>query len=68
MYMLHISLFHTQVVKEQYKNFEKEWKYDYSFTFTFAEEQQLYIPDSVFLGIKDWMVRKVGKHKVHTCK
>ena len=45
---------------------EKEWKYNYSFTFIFAEEQQLYIPDNAFLEIKDWTVIKAGIHKVHT--
>ena len=54
----------TQVVKEQYEDSEKEWKNNYSFTFIFAEEQQLYIPDNAFLGIKDWMVKKAGKYKV----
>ena len=54
----------TQVVKEQYEDSKKGWKYNHSFTFIFAEEQQLYIPDNAFLGIKDWMVKKAGKHKV----
>ena len=65
-YMLHIYLPHTQVVKQQYRDSEKEWKYNYSFSFIFGEEQQLYIPDNAFLEIKDWTVRKAGTHKVCT--
>ena len=65
---LHVTYLssHTQVVEEQYVDAEKEWKYNYSFTFIFAEEQQLCIPDNVFLKIKDWTVRKAGIHKVCT--